>query len=69
MRNCGARRARPFTVHMIIKGRNRDTAWFAILEEEWPALRAAFEAWLEPANLDGDGGQRRTLGEMIAERR
>ena len=58
-----------FREHMIIKGRNRDTAWFAILEQEWPALRAAFEAWLEPSNFDGDGGQRRALGEMIAERR
>ena len=58
-----------FREHMIIKGRNRDTAWFAILEQEWPALRAAFEAWLEPANFDADGGQRRALGEMIAERR
>ena len=69
MRNCCARRARQFTVHMIIKGRNRDTAWYAILEQEWPPLRAAFEAWLHPANFDSDGRQRRTLGEMIAERR
>jgi RimJ/RimL family protein N-acetyltransferase len=58
-----------FREHMIVKGRNRDTAWFAILEEEWPSLRGAFEAWLEPANFDADGGQRRALGEMIAERR
>ena len=58
-----------FREHMIIKGRNRDTAWFAILEEEWPALRGAFEAWLDPANFDADGRQRRPLGEMIAERR
>jgi len=57
-----------FREHMIIKGRNRDTAWFAILEEEWPPLRAAFEAWLDPANFDGDGRQRRRLGEMIVER-
>ena len=41
-----------FREHMIIKGRNRDTAWFAILEEEWPPLRGAFEAWLDPANFD-----------------
>jgi len=51
------------------QGRNRDTAWFAILGQEWPALRAAFEAWLEPANFDADGGQQRALGEMVAERR
>ena len=58
-----------FREHMIVKGRNRDTAWFAILEEDWPALRGAFEAWLDPGNFDEDGGQRRALGEMIAERR
>ena len=58
-----------FREHMIIKGRNRDTAWYATLEQEWPPLRGAFEAWLDPANFDADGGQRRTLGEMIAERR
>ncbi len=53
-----------FREHMIVKGRNRDTAWFAILEEEWPPLRAAFEAWLDPANFDADGRQRRRLGEL-----
>ncbi len=58
-----------FREHMIVKGRNRDTAWFAILEEEWPPLRTAFEAWLDPANFDAGGTQRRPLGELIAERR
>ena len=58
-----------FREHMIVKGRNRDTAWFAILEEEWPPLRGAFEAWLSPGNFDADGAQRRALGELIAERR
>lgn len=43
------------------KGRNRDTAWFAILDEEWPALRAEFERWLDPANIDGGGNQRSAL--------
>ena len=57
-----------FREHMIIKGRNRDTAWYAIIEEEWPPLRAAFEAWLDPANFDEDGRQRRRLGEMIVKR-
>jgi RimJ/RimL family protein N-acetyltransferase len=45
----------------VYKGRNRDTAWFSILDSEWPALRAAFEAWLDPANFDADGHQRHTL--------
>ncbi len=58
-----------FREHMIVKGANRDTAWFAILQEEWPALRAAFEAWLEPANFEPDGAQRRALGELVAKRR
>ena len=50
-----------FRQHMIIKGRNRDTAWFALLDGEGPAARAAFEAWLDPANFDAGGNQRRAL--------
>jgi len=50
----------------IIKGRNRDTAWFSMLDDEWPAVRAAFEAWLDPANFDGDGAQRVALGALMA---
>jgi RimJ/RimL family protein N-acetyltransferase len=49
-----------FRQHMIIKGRSRDTAWFAMLDSEWPRARAAFERWLQPENFDG-GRQRRTL--------
>jgi RimJ/RimL family protein N-acetyltransferase len=45
----------------IYKGRNRDTAWYAILDKEWPERKAAFEAWLEPANFDEAGHQRRPL--------
>ncbi len=45
----------------VYKGRNRDTAWFSILDSEWPALRAAFERWLDPANFDRDGRQRASL--------
>jgi len=52
-----------FRQHMIVKGRNRDTAWFAILDREWPALRAGFEQWLAPENFDGDGRQLRSLAE------
>ena len=50
-----------FRQHMIIKGRNRDTAWFAILDSEWPTIRAAFEAWLQPDNFDGGGRQKAGL--------
>ena len=54
---------------MIVKGRNRDTAWYAITDDEWPAIRRGFEAWLGPANMDGEGRQRRALGELIDEAR
>ncbi len=50
-----------FLQHLIVKGRNRDTAWYAMLDGEWPAIRAGFERWLEPANFDGSGRQRRSL--------
>jgi len=53
-----------FRQHMVIKGRNRDSAWYAITNTEWPARRAAFEAWLSPDNFDDDGRQRRTLEEV-----
>ena len=44
-----------FRQHMIAKGRNRDTAWFSILDSEWPARKAAFERWLAPENFDSNG--------------
>jgi RimJ/RimL family protein N-acetyltransferase len=53
-----------FRRHMVVKGRNRDTAWFAMLDDEWPAARRAFEAWLDPANFDGAGGQRASLASL-----
>jgi RimJ/RimL family protein N-acetyltransferase len=53
-----------FRQHMVVHGRNRDTAWFALLDHEWPAARAALEAWLEPGNFDAEGRQRRSLGEL-----
>jgi RimJ/RimL family protein N-acetyltransferase len=53
-----------FRQHMVIKDRNRDTAWFSILDGEWPASRAGFEAWLSPQNFDGEGRQRRTLTDL-----
>lgn len=55
-----------FRNHMVVKGRNRDTAWFAITDSEWPAVRAGFEAWLEAGNLDAAGHQKRSLAELIA---
>ena len=53
-----------FRQHMIQKGRNRDTAWFAMLDHEWPARRARFEAWLRPENFDESGKQRAALTAM-----
>jgi RimJ/RimL family protein N-acetyltransferase len=53
-----------FRQHWVVKGRNRDTAWFSILDGEWPALRSAFEAWLHPSNFDADGRQRRSLSDL-----
>jgi RimJ/RimL family protein N-acetyltransferase len=50
-----------FRNHMVVKGRNRDTAWYSITDDEWPAIRDAFEAWLAPNNFDEDGVQRRPL--------
>jgi RimJ/RimL family protein N-acetyltransferase len=53
-----------FRQHMIVKGRNRDTAWFSMLESEWPARKAAFERWLAPDNFDGDGRQKTSLAAL-----
>jgi RimJ/RimL family protein N-acetyltransferase len=48
----------------VVKGRNRDTAWYAAIDSEWPALKAAFETWLDPANFDAAGRQRRSLSAL-----
>ena len=56
-----------FRQHMVVKGQSRDTAWYSMLDSEWPARKRAFEAWLDPANFDADGGQRRSLGGPVAE--
>jgi RimJ/RimL family protein N-acetyltransferase len=50
--------------HMIAKGRNRDTAFFSMLDSEWPARKAAFERWLAPENFDADGRQRASLSDL-----
>ena len=48
----------------IVKGRNRDTAWFSVIDSEWPALREAFQAWLAPSNFDGKGRQKERLSDL-----
>lgn len=72
--NAGSRAAAPrfgftfegiFRSHTITKGRNRDTAWFSIIEEEWPARKAAFERWLSPDNFDADGRQKTSLSKLM----
>jgi RimJ/RimL family protein N-acetyltransferase len=55
-----------FRQHQVVKGRNRDTAWYSIVDNEWPATRAAFETWLAPDNFDGDGRQRSSLRDRTA---
>lgn len=50
-----------FRNHMVIKGKNRDTTWFAITAEDWPTVRAGFETWLSPDNFDADGHQKKSL--------
>ena len=54
-----------FRQHMIVKGRNRDTAWFAMLDSEWPARKSAFERWLSPDNFDALGRQKASLSSLM----
>jgi len=56
-----------FRQHLIVKSRNRDTAWFSMLDGDSPAARAGFDAWLSPANFDADGRQRRSLAALRTE--
>jgi RimJ/RimL family protein N-acetyltransferase len=53
-----------FRQHMVVKGQNRDTAWFAIIDTDWPAIRKAFEQWLQPANFDHQGRQKMRLEDL-----
>lgn len=53
-----------FRQHMIVKGRNRDTAWFSMLDSEWPRVRRAFDLWLAPSNFDAQGRRRRGLADI-----
>ncbi len=54
-----------FRQHMIVKGRNRDTAWFSILDKDWPGVRFAVESWLAAENFDENGEQRHRLSEFM----
>lgn len=71
--NLGSRRAAErlglsfegiFRQAAVVKGRNRDTAWFAAIDSEWPALRSAYAAWLAPVNFDEEGRQRQSLSAL-----
>lgn len=58
-----------FRQHMVVKGKNRDTAWFSMIDTEWPALNAAYAQWLSPDNFDWAGRQSTGLHELIAAQR
>jgi len=55
-----------FRQHMVVKGENRDTAWFAMLDRDWPRLKAGYETWLIPSNFDEYGQQRQKLSAFLA---
>jgi len=55
-----------FVQHRVVKGHNRDTAWFAITDKRWPAIRAAFETWLAPENFTADGKQVLSLRQLTS---
>jgi RimJ/RimL family protein N-acetyltransferase len=57
-----------FRQHMIVKGENRDTAWYAMIDADWPARRDAFEAWLDEDNFDRDGRQKKRLEEFAVKK-
>ena len=54
-----------FRQAIVYKGRNRDTAWFAMTDEDWPAIEAVFEKWLDPSNFDADGQQISKLSDLM----
>lgn len=55
-----------FRQMMVYRGRNRDSAWYAAIDAEWPALATAFETWLDPANFDEGGRQRVRLSDLTS---
>jgi RimJ/RimL family protein N-acetyltransferase len=60
----GFRSEGTFLQAVVMKGRNRDTTWLSILDKEWPAVRSALEAWLDPSNFDANGSQKRRLEDI-----
>jgi RimJ/RimL family protein N-acetyltransferase len=68
-RRLGFRFEGVFYNHMVVKGRNRDTAWYSIVEDEWPELREIIGAWLDDSNFDADGAPRRSLAALTGQRR
>ncbi|WP_269582586.1 GNAT family N-acetyltransferase [Roseibium sp. Sym1] len=61
----GFREEGVFRQHLVVKGRNRDTAWFSVIDKEWPALKHGYEAWLSPENFADNGRQKRRLAECL----
>ncbi|MDH6233415.1 RimJ/RimL family protein N-acetyltransferase [Mesorhizobium soli] len=55
-----------FRQHLVVKGKNRDTAWYSVIDGEWPALKRAYENWLDPDNYDADGRQKKRLEDFRA---
>jgi len=53
-----------FRQHMVVRGRSRDSAWFACVDGEWPSLKSAYETWLDDANFDADGNQLQSLADL-----
>ena len=68
-RRLGFRFEGVFYNHMIFKGKNRDTAWYSILDDEWPEVREIMENWLDDANFDANGQVRTSLFEMMSKRK
>lgn len=68
-RRLGFRFEGVFYNHMVVKGRNRDTAWYSIVQDEWPELRGIILSWLDEANFDAEGVPRRSLAVLTSERR
>ncbi|GAB4539023.1 MAG: GNAT family protein [Roseibium sp.] len=56
-----------FRQHLVVKGKNRDTAWFSVIDKEWPALKQGYEAWLAAENFDAEGLQKRRLAECFGD--
>jgi RimJ/RimL family protein N-acetyltransferase len=55
-----------FRQALVYKGRNRDTAWFSIIDRDWPAIRQGYQHWFDPANFDANGRQKQTLAAFIS---